>query len=222
MGSNPSSSSHTSFNWAWLPCGRESRGLMSKRSGSHRIKLENPLPPSLKCHCPQARKENYNSQQPLEIAGYIKRGLLPQCLLGVVVFRLLSCGAWKVGRGGGGVGMNGGPYRHIDFGVFSVPALLLFQLPLCLLSLLLSQGLQITASLVFLEHLVAFELFMMGCVVLGKVPGGLGKGRRSLSPHFYAQPLIPTSECQAFSSEPGPTSTCAGSYVPMSLLSHNT
>ena len=74
------------------------------------------------------------------------------------------------------MGTNGGPHRHIDFGVFSVSSLLLFQLPLRLLSLLFSQRLQVTASLVFFEHLVAFKLFMMGSVVLGEVPGGLGKG----------------------------------------------
>lgn len=103
-----------------------------------------------------------------------------------------------------GLGMNGGPHRHINFGVFSVPALLLFQLPLCLLPLLFPQGLQITASLMFLEHFVAFELFMMGCVVLGQVPSGLGKGSWSFPPHLYTQFLIPASECQAFGSESGP------------------
>lgn len=106
--------------------------------------------------------------------------------------------------------MNGGPYRHIDFGVFSVPALLLFQLPLRLLPLLFPQGLQITASLVFFEHFVAFELFMMGCVVLGQVPSGLGKGSRSFPPHLYAQFLIPTSERQALGSESGPSPTMLG------------
>lgn len=48
FGSNPSSSSHTSFSWAWLPCKGESQGLMSKKSGYYRIKLENPLSPSHK------------------------------------------------------------------------------------------------------------------------------------------------------------------------------
>lgn len=49
-----------------------------------------------------------------------------------------SYGAWRVELGCG-VGTKGGPYRYVDFGMLSVPALLLHQLPLCLLSLFLSQ-----------------------------------------------------------------------------------
>lgn len=59
-------------------------------------------------------------------------------MLGVIVFQLhfylVELGELDMME----VGRNGGPYRHIDFGVLSVPSLLLFQLPLCLLSLLLS------------------------------------------------------------------------------------
>lgn len=134
----------------------------------------------------------------------------------------------------GKVGTNDGPYRHIDFGVLSVPSLLLFQLPLCLLSLLLSQRLQVTASLMFLEHLVAFELFMMGCIELGKVTGGLGKGRQSLSSHSYVQGQMPAPNAQPPNARPLTLNLpqpppCPGSHVLTSqhlvsdpLLSHNT
>lgn len=74
LGSNPSSSSHTSFSWAWLPCGRESQGLMSKKAGSHRMKLERTLYPHPSNVLPLKQK-NYNSQQPLEVARHIKREL---------------------------------------------------------------------------------------------------------------------------------------------------
>jgi hypothetical protein len=62
--------------------------------------------------------------------------------------------------------------------VFPVSALLLLELPLGLLPLLLSQRLQVSSPLMFLEHLVAFELFMVCSVILGEVSGGLWRGKR--------------------------------------------
>lgn len=48
LGSNPSSSSHTSFNWAWLPCRREQQELVNNESERHNIRLNSPMCPSNK------------------------------------------------------------------------------------------------------------------------------------------------------------------------------
>lgn len=46
LGSNPSSSSHTSFNWAWLPCGEEQQELVTNEFESHYIGSDSAMGPA--------------------------------------------------------------------------------------------------------------------------------------------------------------------------------
>lgn len=94
LGSNPSSSSHTSFNWAWLPCGEEQQEHVNNESESHRIRSDSPVCPPINFSPFKPELQYFNSQQPMEqfyigrFFGFWFLVFFPQGLLGVIVLHL--------------------------------------------------------------------------------------------------------------------------------------